>query len=340
MYIVERHQPAKYQMRRRDFVTFLGAAALPFAARGQQPAMPVVGFLHVATANPYSPMLSEFRAGLGEFGYIEGQNVAIEYRWANNQGERLTALAADLASRHVSVIVAAGGTRPALAAKAASSTIPIVLAFGADPVRLGLVASLSRPGGNVTGVTFITSELEPKRLEFLSQVVPQAATIAYLNIDPRSSTQAEQQEGDIRTAARVLGKEVIVLEASSERDFEAAFASFVERRAGALVVATSPLFTSNRRKLLALAAQYRIPAIYHLREFVVDGGMMSYGADITGVFHQAGNYVGQILKGAKPADLPVRRSSKFELVVNLKTVKSLGLTLPPMLFARANEVIE
>ena len=171
-------------------------------------------------------------------------------------------------------------------------------------------------------------------------MVPQATTVAYLNIDPRSSTQAEQQEGDIRTAARVLGKEVIVLEASSERDFEAAFASFVERRAGALVVATSPLFTSNRRKLLALAAQYRIPAIYHLREFVVDGGMMSYGADITGVFHQAGNYVGQILKGAKPADLPVRRSSKFELVVNLKTVKSLGLTLPPMLFARANEVIE
>jgi putative ABC transport system substrate-binding protein len=327
-------------MRRREFLTFLGAGALPFVARAQQPAIPVIGFLHIATADPYAPMLSEFRAGLNELGYVEGQNVAIEYRWANNQGERLAGLAADLASRRVSVIVAAGGTRPALAAKAATSAIPIVLAFGADPVRLGLVASLSRPGGNVTGVTFVTSELEPKRLEFLTELVPQAATVAYLNIDPRSSTQAEQQEGDVRAAARTLGKNVIVLEASSERDFEGAFATFVERRAGALVVGTSPLFTSNRRKLLALAARHRIPAIYHLREFVRDGGLMSYGANITGVFHQAGNYVGQILKGAKPADLPVRRSTNFELVINRKTARTLGLDLPAMLFARANEVIE
>jgi putative ABC transport system substrate-binding protein len=199
------------------------------------------------------------------------------------------------------------GTRPALAAKAATSTIPIVLAFGSDPVRLGLVASLSRPGGNVTGVTFVTSELEPKRLEFLTLMVPQAETVAYLNIDPRISTQAEQQESDVRAAARALGKDVVVLEASSERDFEGAFGTFVERRAGALVVATAPLFTSNRRKLLALAARHRIPAVYHLREFVLDGGLMSYGANIAGVFHLAGNYVGQILKGAKPADLPVRR---------------------------------
>jgi putative ABC transport system substrate-binding protein len=328
-------------MRRREFITLLGGAATwPVAARAQQRAIPVVGFLHIASADSYSPMLSEFRAGLGEAGYIEGQNVAIEYRWANNQGERLGALAADLASRRVSVIVAAGGTRPALAAKGATSTIPIVLAFGADPVRLGLVASLSRPGGNVTGVTFVTSELEPKRLEFLTEMVPQAATVAYLNIDPRSSTQAEQQESDVRAAARALGKNVVVLEASSDRDFEGAFATFVERRAGALVVGTSPLFTSNRRKLLALAARYRIPAIYHLREFVRDGGLMSYGANIAGVFHLAGNYVGQILKGAKPADLPVRRSTIFELVINLKTAKTLGLDLPPMLFARANEVIE
>ena len=330
----------KRQMRRREFITLLGAATLPLAARAQQPAMPVIGFLHIANADPYAPMLSEFRAGLGEVGYVEGQNVAIEYRWANNQGERLAGLAADLVSRHVSVIVAAGGTRPALAAKAATSTIPIVLAFGADPVRLGLVASLGRPGGNVTGATFVTSELEPKRLEFLTEMVPQAATVAYLNIDPRSSTQAEQQESDVRAAARALGKDVVVLEASSERDFEGAFGTFVERRAGALVVATAPLFTSNRRKILALAARHRIPAVYHLREFVLDGGLMSYGANIAGVFHQAGNYVGQILKGAKPADLPVRRSTNFELVINRKTAKTLGLDIPPMLFARVNEVVE
>jgi len=329
-------------MRRREFITLLGGAAAswPLAARAQQPAIPVVGFLHIANADSYSPMLSKFRAGLGEAGYVEGQNVAIEYRWANNQGERLAALAADLASRQVSVIVAAGGARPALAAKGATSTIPIVLAFGADPVRLGLVASLSHPGGNVTGVTFVTSELEPKRLEFLTLMVPQAETVAYLNIDPRSSTQAEQQESDVRAAARALGKDVVVLEASSERDFEGAFGTFVERRADALVVATAPLFTSNRRKLLALAARHRIPAVYHLREFVLDGGLMSYGANIAGVFHLAGNYVGQILKGAKPADLPVRRSTNFELVINRKTAKTLGLDIPPMLFARVNEVVE
>jgi putative tryptophan/tyrosine transport system substrate-binding protein len=327
-------------MRRREFITFLGAAAWPLAARAQQSAIPVVGFLHIATAGPYAPMLAEFRAGLGEAGYVEGQNVAIEYRWADNEGDRLPALAEDLVRRRVAVIVAAGGTRPALAAKGATSTIPIVLAFGVDPVGLGLVASLNRPGGNVTGVTFITAELEPKRLEFLTELVPQAKTVGYLNIDPRFSTTAKQQASDIRAAARVLGREVVVLEAGSDRDFEGAFATFVERRVRALVVGTSPLFTSNRHKLLALAARHRIPAIYHLREFVVDGGLMSYGASIPGVFRQAGTYVGQILKGAKPADLPVRQSTHFELVINLKTAKSLGLTVPPMLFARANEAIE
>jgi putative ABC transport system substrate-binding protein len=327
-------------MRRREFITFLGAAAWPLVARAQQPAIPVVGLLHIATPGPYAPMLAELRAGMNELGYVEGKNVAVEYRWADNQGERLPALAADLVRRGVSVIVAAGGTRPALAARGATSTIPIVLAFGVDPVGLGLAASLNRPGGNVTGVTFITAELEPKRLEFLTELVPQATTVGYLNIDPQFSTTAKQQAIDIREAARAFGREVIVLEAGSDRDFEAAFATFVQRRVGALVVGTSPLFTSNRHKLLALAARHQIPAIYHLREFVVDGGLMSYGASIAGAFREAGVYVGQILKGAKPANLPVRRSTRFELVINLKTAKALGLTVPPMLFARANEVVE
>jgi putative ABC transport system substrate-binding protein len=216
----------------------------------------------------------------------------------------------------------------------------VVLAFGVDPVGLGLVASLNRPGGNITGVTFITAELEPKRFEFLTELVPQAKSVGYLNIDPRISTTAEQQAKDIRATARSLGRDVVILEVGSDSDFEAAFATFVQRGVGALVVSTNPLFTSNRRKLLALTARYKLPAIYHLREFVVDGGLMSYGANIASVFRQAGGYVGQILKGAKPADLPIRQSTHFELVINLKTAKALGLTVPPMLFARANEAIE
>jgi putative tryptophan/tyrosine transport system substrate-binding protein len=317
-----------------------GAAASPLAARAQQAAIPVVGFLHIATPGPYAPLLAEFRRGLSEAGYVEGQNVAIEYRWANNQGEQLPSLVADLVHRGVAVIVAAGGTRPALAAKQATSTIPIVLAFGVDPVNLGLVTSLSRPGGNVTGVTFITAELEPKRLEFLTQLVPHAKTVGYLNIDPRISSTAQRQGNDIRAAARVLGRELVVIEAHTNRDFEPAFSTFAKRGIGALVVATSPLFTSNRAKLLELAAQYNLPAIYHLREFVLDGGLMSYGASIASVFRQAAGYVGQILKGAKPADLPVQRSTRFELVINLKTAKALGLVVPPMILAVADEVVD
>jgi ABC-type uncharacterized transport system substrate-binding protein len=328
-------------MRRRKFITLLGgAAASPVVARAQPSATPVVGFLHIARPEPYTPMVAEFRRGLREHGYIVGQNISIEYRWANNKGEVLPALADDLVRRQVDVIVAAGGTRPALAAKAATSTIPIVLAFGLDPVELGLVESLGRPGGNITGATFITAQLEPKRLEFVSEMVPEAKTSAYLNIDPRISTTAEQQAKDVREAARALRREVIVLEAHTAQDFEGLFASFVREGAGALVVSTNPLFTSNRNELVALAAHYKIPAIYHLREFVLDGGLMSYGANVSGVFRQAGIFVGQILKGAKPADLPVRRSTRFELVLNMKTAQSLGIAIPLTLLGRADEVIE
>jgi putative ABC transport system substrate-binding protein len=328
-------------MKRRELLGLIGGGAIwPRLARAQQPPVPVIGFLHMANPEPYESLLAEFRLGLKSEGYVEGQNVAIEYRWADNQGERLPMLAADLVERRVAVIVAAGGSRPALAAKAATSTIPIVLAFGSDPLQLGLLASLNRPGGNVTGVTFITAQLEPKRLEYLTEIVPQARTIGYLNLDPKISTTVAQQTNDMLAAARTFGRDLVIAEAGSNADFEPAFATFVQHGVQALMVATSPLFTSNRHKLLALAAQHRIPAAYHLREFVLDGGLMSYGANIAGAFRGAGTYVGQILKGAKPADLPVQRSTRFELVINLKTATALGLTVPPMMIAVADQVIE
>jgi putative tryptophan/tyrosine transport system substrate-binding protein len=330
--------------RRRDFIKVFGgtAAAWPLVARAQQRAMPVIGFLHSQTPESYGRMLVGFHQGLKETGYVEGQNLAVEYRWGSNQRERLPELAADLVRREVAVIVAAGGFSAMLAVKAATSTIPIVIAYGGDPVRLGLIASLNRPGGNVTGVTFITTELAGKRLELVRQLIPQVTTVGYLSIDPQGTTtgEIEQQTCDTLAAGRALGLQVVVVEVCSEWNLEAAFATLVEHGAGALVVGPIPFFTSNRDKLLALAARHRIPAIYQYREFALDGGLMSYGASYVDTARQAGVYVGRILKGAKPADLPVLRPTKFELVINLKAAKALGLEIPRILLALADEVIE
>jgi ABC-type uncharacterized transport system substrate-binding protein len=330
-------------MRRREFITLLGgAAAVPsiglLPARAQQAATPVIGFLHVAFPGPYTQQLVAFRQGLKQSGYVEGQNVAIEYRWAQNEFDRLPELAADLVRRRVALIVAAGGPPSALAAKAATSTIPIVLVFGADPVRLGLVDSLNRPAGNVTGVTFLTTELMEKRLELLRELIPQAATIAYL-ADQRTGT-SEEMLRDTLAAAGVLGRELAVVGARSDRDFEPAFSTFVERKAGALVVSPSQLFDSNRDQLVALAARHKIPAIYQAREFVADGGLMSYGASYGDTFRVGGLYAGQILKGENPANLPFQQATKIEFVINLKTAKALGLEMPLSLMVRADEMID
>jgi putative tryptophan/tyrosine transport system substrate-binding protein len=330
-------------MRRREFFTLLGgAAAWPVGAHAQQPVMPMIGFLHSQSPDLYLPMVAAFREGLRESGYVEGRNVAVEYRWAKNQTDRLKPLASDLVRRAVAVIFAAGGVNPALAAKAASSTIPIVFANGSDPVKLGLVASLNKPGGNVTGVTFLTVELPGKRIDLLRQLLPLATRIAYLSVDSSvtSTAIAQQALRDTLTAGHKLGREVIVLIASSDRDFDSVFATSVERGVGALVVGAFPLFISNRIKLAALAARYRLPTIYPGREFALDGGLMSYGASVISNYRQGGVYVGKILKGAKPADLPVEQASRFELVINLKTAKALSLNVPPTILALADEVIE
>jgi putative ABC transport system substrate-binding protein len=327
-------------MKRREFITLIGGAAVawPLAARAQQSAMPVIGFLHQGFPSAYHHVVSAFRQGLKESGYVEGQNVTIEYRWANNEIDRLPELAADLARRQVAVIAAAGGAPSALAAKGATSTVPIVLVFGSDPVRLGLVDSLSRPGGNVTGVTFVTTELVAKRLDLLRELVPQATTIAYL-ADLRSVVGQEMLR-DMRSAASTLERQLAIAEARSEPDFAAAFTTFIGDRAGALVVGAGTLFDSHRDKLVALASHHKIPAIYQAREYVLDGGLMSYGASYTNAFRLGGLYVGQILKGARPANLPIEQSSRFELVINLKTAKALGLEVPLSLLIRADELVE
>ena len=326
-------------MNRRSLITLIGgAAAWPMVARAQQAAMPVIGFLHASVSSAYASILAAFRQGLKESGYVEGRNVAIEYRWANNETDRLPELAADLVRRQVAVIVSGGGAGSALAAKAATSTIPIVLVFGSDPVQLGLVASLSRPGGNVTGVTFLTSELVAKRLDLVRELVPQATTLAYLS--GKLGVVSREMLHDLLAAAAALGRQVAVVEAHSDRDFGPAFATFAERRAGALVVGADPLFSSNRDKLVALAARHKLPAIYQVREFPLEGGLMSYGASWGEAFRLGGRYVGQVLKGARPADLPVEQSSRFELVINMKTAKTLGLDVPPALLIRADELIE
>jgi putative ABC transport system substrate-binding protein len=326
-------------MRRREFLGALGgAAAWPVAAKAQQPAMPVVGFLNGASPDGYAANLIAFVQGLKETGYTEGQNVTIEYRWAEGQYDRLSGMAADLVRRQVAVIAA--NTPAAPAAKAATATIPVVFATSTDPVATGLVASLNRPGGNVTGVATLGLELGQKELELLHQVVPAATTMALL-VNPANPTVAETQSKRLQAAARTLGLKLHVLYASAERDFGSVFASMVQLGAGGLVIgAADPLFIGRSEQLATLALRHALPAIFQYREFAAAGGLMSYGASITDLYRRAGIHVGKILNGAKPADLPVQQSTKFELVINLKTAKALGLTVPLTLQASADEVIE
>jgi putative tryptophan/tyrosine transport system substrate-binding protein len=307
-------------------------------ARAQQPAMPVVGFLNAASAKNYARQLSAFVKGLGEAGYVEDQNVAIKYRWAEGHIDRLPAMVADLVHSQVAVI-AATSTPAALAAKAATTTIPIVFETGGDPIKLGLVASLNRPGGNVTGVTQLTVGLAPKEMEVLHELLPSARVMALL-VNPADPALAETATKEMQAAALTLGLELHVLNASAERDFDAVFAKLVEFRAGGLVIGGDALFTSRSEQLAALAARHAVPAAYKGREFAAAGGLLSYGTDITDSYHLAGNYTGRILKGDKPADLPVQQATKIELIINLKTAKALGLNVPNTLIGRADEVIE
>jgi ABC-type uncharacterized transport system substrate-binding protein len=314
-------------MRRREFITLVGgaAAAWPLAARAQQKAMPVIGYLNTGSPDTNPPLLAAFRQGLSETGYVEGQNLAIDYRWAEGHYDRLPALAADLVGRKVDLIVASSPPS-ALAAKSATSTIPIVFRSGADPVRDGLVASLARPGGNLTGVSFIADELTAKRLELLSELVPRAGVIARL-MNPNNAT-AERVIRDVQEAARTKGLQLHVLKASSESEIDTAFASLVQLHAGALVVGADPFLSGRREQLVALASRRAVPSIYAWREFAASGGLISYGPSLTSAFRLVGHYAGKVLKGAKPADLPVQQPTKFELVINLKTATALGLTIP------------
>ena len=324
-------------MRRREFISLIGGAAvMPLTVRAQQPAMPVIGFLRSASFVNVPHFGIAFRRGLKEAGFVEGQNVTIEFRSAEDRPDRLPALATDLIRRPVAVIV--GDIISAIAAKAATTTVPIVFATGADPVREGLVASLNRPGGNVTGVVFFNAVLGAKRLELLRQLVPKVTTNGVLVYPNNPSTEAERS--DVQAAAQAVGQQLIILDVSSDRDIETAFTTIVQRGAGALLVGTGAFLNSHRERLVSLAAHHRLPASYGWREAVVAGGLMSYGASITDAYRQAGIYAGRILKGEKPADLPVMRSTKIEFVINLKTAKTLGLEIPPMLLALADEAIE
>jgi len=327
-------------MKRRDFITLLGGAAAvwPLAARAQQPAMPVVGFLNVESSEGYRPMAAAFRRGLAESGYVEGQNVAIEYRWAEGRGERLPAMAADLVRREVKVIVATT-TPAALAAKTATTAIPIVFEIGGDPVALGLVASLSRPGGNVTGVTQLTTGLVPKQLEVLHEMLPTARVMALL-VNPTQSATTEVETREAISAARTLGLELHILNASSETDFDGIFAKLIELRAGGLVISAAALFSGRSAQLGELTARHAVPAVYKQREFAAAGGLMSYGTNLVDSYRLVGVYTGRVLKGAKPADLPVQQATKVELFINLKTAKALGITVPLPLSGRADELFE
>jgi putative ABC transport system substrate-binding protein len=326
-------------MKRRTFIAALGgAAAWPLAARAQQPAMPVVGFLGAPLAASYARYVAAIHQGLKEAGYIEGQNVRFEYRWAEGHYDRLPALAADLVNRHVAVIVPIGGAPPTVAAKAATSIIPIAFNMLADPVELGLVASFDRPGGNVTGVAMMGVELEAKRLELLREAVPTAALIAVL-MNP-SNAHAENQTREVQRTARAIGQQILILSASTEGELEAVFTSVIKERAGALLVGADTFFTSEPALFVLLTARHMIPAIYPWRSHVDAGGLMSYGASLLDAYRQTGVYAGQILKGAKPADLPIMQPTKFELIINLHAAKAIGLTVPSTLLARADEVIE
>jgi putative ABC transport system substrate-binding protein len=326
-------------MRRREFISFLGGAtAWPLGARAQQAPMPVVGYMGARSADDSVRLVAAFRQGLAEAGYVEGRNVAIEFRWADNQNDRLVALAADLVRRQVTVIIA-DSTPGALTAKAATATIPIVFSMGSNPVELGLVASLNQPGGNLTGVTNLNVEVGPKRLELLHELVPTATVIALL-VNPTSPNLAEVTAKDLQAAARTLGLQVRVLQASTERELDTAFATLVQLQAGALVIGPDAFFDSRSEQLAALAIRHAVPTIYQFREFAAAGGLISYGGIYTDPFRQAGVYTGRILKGEKPADLPVQQSTKVELVINLKTARALGLNFPLTLLRRADEVIE
>jgi putative ABC transport system substrate-binding protein len=327
------------RMKRREFITLLGGtAAWPLVARAQQAAMPVIGYLSFGSPSPFVHFTAAFRKGLEEGGYVDGKNVVIEYRWAENQTNKLNPLASELVGQRVAVIVATGGSQTAVAAKLATSTIPIVFTGGGDPVSLGLVASLNQPGGNATGVTNFGVTLDGKRLELLRELIPRADVVAVLFSSDLPS--ADSQLRDIQLAAQTLGQTIYPVRVNSARDFEQAFASIVQRGAGALLVTSAALFTNRRDELVALASRHAVPAIYSFREFTGSGGLISYGTNNADGYRQAGVYTARILKGEKPANLPVMQPTKFELIVNLKTAKALGLDVPPTLLARADEVIE
>jgi putative ABC transport system substrate-binding protein len=331
-------------VKRREFITLVGGGGLLLAtkarrARAQQPAVPVIGFLGSASPDRWVGRMRAFHQGLSETGYAESRNVAMEYRWAKGQNDQLGPLAAELVSRQVTVIVAPGSTPAALAAKAATTTIPIVFEVASDPVELGLVISLARPGGNITGVISLNAEVAAKRLELLHELVPTAAVVGLL-VNPTNPNLADFTTKNLRAAARSLGLEMHVLHASAERDFEPVFATLLQLRAGALVIGADPFFTSRLEQLAALTLRHAVPTVYQFREFTAAGGLMSYGGSLTDTFRAAGVYTGRILRGDKPAELPVQQTTKVELFLNLKTAKVLGLEVPPMLLARADEVIE
>jgi putative ABC transport system substrate-binding protein len=327
-------------MRRREFITLLGgaAAAWPLAARAQQPAIPVIGFLNSSSPDTGGDRMRAYRHGLSETGYKEGENVKIDYQWADGHNDRLPSLATDLVRRRVDVIVT-GGTPATLAAKAATTTIPIVFILSTDPVQAGLVASLNKPGGNLTGIAGLNVELAPKKLELLRELIPAAKILALL-INPTNHFAAEKESRDVHAAARNLGLQLHVLHASAESDFDSAFAQLPQLRVDALVIGSDLFFTSRSERLAALTIRHKVPAIYQFREFAAAGGLMSYGGSVTNWGYQGGVQTGRILSGAKPADLPVQQSTKVELIINIKTAKALGLTFPITLLGRADEVIE